>query len=252
MKPLRKAYETRSHQFKKRKHPGRGLVLGDALGLNVKQRLFCLEYLEDLDGTASAIRAGYAPADAWKVSKNLLSNPKVQKVIQRHMDARQARSEVTVDRVVLELWRIASADPGELYNAEGNLKPIHEIPEELRRAISHIQTYEEYEGRGSDRVHIGSTKKVLLWDKLKALELLGKYLKIFFDSPKIQVNSRNTQINMMNRFDFSGFTTEELKVIASAGFKLIGDGEDGEKSMEEVAERDNPDTTIIDIQEDVE
>ena len=36
-------------------------------------------------------------------------------------------------------------------------------------------------GTGRDREKVGVTRKVKFWDKPRALELLGKYLKMFTD-----------------------------------------------------------------------
>lgn len=59
------------------------------------------------------------------------------------------------------------------------LKNIQDIDESTRRAISSLETFEEFEGYGEDREKIGDTKKVKLIDKTKALELLGKHLGMF-------------------------------------------------------------------------
>ena len=70
------------------------------------------------------------------------------------------------------------------------------MPEALRLAISSIEVFEEFEGSGKDRVYIGDTKKLKIWDKVKALELLGKHLKLFTEklelSGKVELG-RKTQ-----------------------------------------------------------
>ena len=66
------------------------------------------------------------------------------------------------------------------------LKNIHDIDESTRRAISSLETFEEFEGYGDNREKIGDTKKIKLIDKTKALELLGKHLGMFKD--KIELN----------------------------------------------------------------
>lgn len=68
----------------------------------------------------------------------------------------------------------------------GGLKNIQDIDESTRRAISSLETYEEFEGYGEEREKVGDTKKIKLIDKTKALELLGKHLGMFKE--KVDIN----------------------------------------------------------------
>lgn len=97
------------------------------------------------------------------------------------MDKRSKRTEITVDFVLQELALLAKTDLAEAYDEKGNLKPIHDIPVELRRAISGVKVFEEFDGFGTERTKIGETRELKLWDKLRALELLGRHLKLFTD-----------------------------------------------------------------------
>lgn len=149
-----------------------------------KQQVFVLEYLKDLNATQAAIRAGYCkrnPKNADKVASQLLKNKNIAREIQLEMDERMRRIRLEADGVLRELLLIAKTDLAEAYDDNGNLKPIHDIPRSLRRAISSIKMFEEFEGSGRERTKIGETREIKLWDKLKAIELIGRHLALFTD-----------------------------------------------------------------------
>src|SRR3954466_14333647 len=79
--------------------------------LNDRQARFVAEYLVDLNATQAAIRAGYSPASARTQAADLLTNPNISAAIAEAQAARSRRTEVTADRVVLELARVAFGDP---------------------------------------------------------------------------------------------------------------------------------------------
>lgn len=152
--------------------------------LNAQQAFFVLEYLKDLNATQAAIRAGYckkSPSNAGKVGPAMVNTPHIAAAIQEQMDKRAARLEISADVILRELLFIARADLAQAYTKEGKLKSIHDIPEETRRAMAGVKVYEEFDGFGKDRFQCGETIEVKFWDKPKALELLGKHLKLFTD-----------------------------------------------------------------------
>lgn len=156
--------------------------------LTPKQKMFCREYLVDLNGTQAAIRAGYSKKTANEQAARLLANVSVQHVIQGLMDKRSDSIEITAAKVLKRIDAIADFDIGKLYDKNGRLLPVHEMPEEARRVVASIDVFEEFEGVGRERVQIGETKKVKLYDKLKANELLGRHLKLFTD--RVDVNMK--------------------------------------------------------------
>lgn len=149
--------------------------------LTDKQERFCQEYLKDLNGTQAAIRVGYSAKTATEQSSRLLTNVNVAARVKELMGKRSERTEITADVVLKELLLLAKVDLAQAYDEKGNLKPIHEIPEDVRRAIAGIKVYEEFEGYGKDRVKVGEVREVKFWDKTRTLELLGKHLKLFTD-----------------------------------------------------------------------
>lgn len=144
--------------------------------LTTKQAAFVAEYLKDMNGTQAAIRAGYAPSAAGQQACVLLKNPKVKAAVQAAKAQRSERTAITADRVLEELARLAFADPSKCYDDAGNLLPVPKMPPEARASLSGVDVEE---GESS------STRKVKRWDKVKALELLGKHLGMWQDKVKV-------------------------------------------------------------------
>ena len=74
--------------------------------LTPKQKQFCIEYLIDLNATASARRAGYSPNTSMEQGYQLLQKTSVKAEIQRLIDERAERVEVDADYVVEKLRTI--------------------------------------------------------------------------------------------------------------------------------------------------
>jgi len=82
--------------------------------LTPSQRLFVSEYLIDLNATKAAIRAGYSAKSAGSMGHTLLQNPEIKALVEREVEERKVRSNITAD-LILEEWRtLANADPREL------------------------------------------------------------------------------------------------------------------------------------------
>lgn len=150
------------------------------------QEIFCQEYLKDLNGTQAAVRAGYAENSANEQASRLLANANISERVQMLMQSRAKRIEIDSDMILKELLLLAKTDLSNAYDENGNLKNVQDMPEEVRRAISGIKVFEEFEGFGKDRVKIGEVRELKFWDKPRALELLGKHLKLFTEVVKIE------------------------------------------------------------------
>lgn len=155
-------------------------------GLTPKQQLFADEYLIDLNGTAAYKRAGYI-ADGKSAEVNasrLLGNAKVAKYVQKAMDKRAEKLEITSERVLGEIAKLSFADIRKVFNEHGQLLPIHELPDEIAASVSSIEVVTS-RIPGGEPADVEHTAKIKFWDKRSSLELLGRHLKLFTDKTEV-------------------------------------------------------------------
>ena len=145
--------------------------------LNPRQRLFVEAYLQSLNASDAARRAGYA--DPEVNSKRILEAQAVQAAIQERMAERRARHPHVEQRVLEELCRIAFADPRDLlrWGPDG----VELRPSEVLSAEEAASVCEVSEGKGG----VIRLKK---HDKLKALELLGRHFGMFADRVQAEIS----------------------------------------------------------------
>jgi len=153
--------------------------------LTPKQEHFCHEYLLDLNATQAAIRAGYSPKTAAVQSSDLLTKPNIQNFISQLQGKRVNAVRIDAEAILKELYDLAMVDITQAYDEAGWLKPLTEIPENVRRAISYLEVNELFDGSGPDKHIIGVNRKIKFYDKPKSLELLGKHLKLFTEKHEI-------------------------------------------------------------------
>lgn len=148
-------------------------ALGD---LNAKQRRFVEEYLIDLNATQAAIRAGYSKKTASIGGFDLLRNPKIAAAIEKRQQARAVRTEITQDRVLRELARVAFSDQRRLveWSSKGvTMRDSSTISDDDAATVSEVS---------ESVTATGGTTKIKVHDKMRALELIGRHLRMFEDA----------------------------------------------------------------------
>lgn len=161
-----------------------------------KQERFCHEYLKDLNGRQAAIRSGYSLRNAEVQASRLLRKGNVSELVQKLLEQRNTKVEVTAEIILRELLMIATADLSKAYDENGNILPIKQMPEELRRAIAGCESF-EVKAEVYNEPMIGFTRKIKLWDKTRALELLGKHLALFVDRIDGEVLHKHSWIEQL-------------------------------------------------------
>lgn len=127
-------------------------------------------------------------AEKWRISYSSLilwiyADPARKEQYER---ALAARGEFWIQRVLQELETIAVTDLRQAFEADGSLKAMKDLPTSVARAIASVEVDELFEGRGKEREQVGFTKKLKFWDKTRALELVGKKLKMFVDQVEVK------------------------------------------------------------------
>ena len=155
-----------------------------------KKRQFAKEYLIDLNNTQAAIRAGYSAKTAYSQGERLLRDVEVQKLVQELMQERSTRVEVTAERVLAEIAKVAFGDVRKLFGPGGELIRISDLDDDAAACIAGCDLVTVSRGEGE----VEYVAKVKMADKLKALELAGKHLGLFRDGSTVEDTPMPTKI----------------------------------------------------------
>lgn len=119
-----------------------------------KQKKFCIEYLKDLNATQAAIRAGYSKNTATEIGYEYLRKPHIKEYIDKELDdvMQESKSQLK-SRILKELKDVSFSDAGISINERD-----------------------------------GEIVDVRITDKLKAMEMLGKYLAMWTEKVEHTVN----------------------------------------------------------------
>lgn len=145
-----------------------------------KQERFCTEYLIDLNGAYAAIRAGYSKATAKQEAWKLLCLPEVQKKIEKLKLTRAKRLDIDADNVLKEFARIGFSDIRNYFNDDLSMKNLDGLADDQTAAIQKLKIKEYPKG--------GREIEFQLYNKLDALEKIGKHIGLFFETTVIETN----------------------------------------------------------------
>lgn len=179
--------------------------------LTAKQMRFVDEYMIDFNATQAAIRAGYKAKTAHVIGAENLRKPKIAEEIARRQKDLQRRTEVTQERVVKELARVAFADATDYVQVETRTVEKNDGTELSYQTVMLTETAEL---SADQRAAIAGIKQgtngveVKLHDKIKALELLGRHIGMFNDKLEVKATVDNP---------FAGLSTEELRNVIDSG-----------------------------------
>jgi hypothetical protein len=109
----------------------------------------------------------------------------------KYNKAKEARKEWASEMVFEEIIALARANFSDMYTDTGELLPFTKMPAKIKKAIQSIKRTSRYDKDGNEIV----TTEVKLYDKLKALELVGKDSGRFIQ--KHEVNKTVTLENLL-------------------------------------------------------
>jgi phage terminase small subunit len=144
-------------------------------GFTKRQKAFVEHFLRIGNATKAAIAAGYSKKGADVAGARLLGNAGVGAEVDRRKVKIEEKFELTTDRTLREVARLAYADIRKIYNEDGSLKLPHEWDDDAAACVAGVECDELFAGTGKDRVLIGYTRKVRMFDKNSALEKAMKF-----------------------------------------------------------------------------
>lgn len=156
-----------------------------------RRRLFAKHYVIHMNAKAAAEAAGSEAKDLAQAGYELLCHADTQRYIEEERERRAKRTEVTQDKVIRELARIAFADQRHFaeWGPDGvKLRDSSELTTDQARAIAEVS--ETFSESSSEKGSSSSfSRKLKLHSKTRALELLGQHLGMFkttVDVPGLQ------------------------------------------------------------------
>ena len=94
--------------------------------------------------------------------------------------ALEARGEFVAQKILNELDKLGFSDVRKLFNDDGSIKEVSQLDDDTAAAIAGIEIQECVEDKDGNVV-VPRTRKIKIIDKLKAIEMLGRNLKMFTD-----------------------------------------------------------------------
>ena len=152
--------------------------------LNTRQKLFVEHYVANgFNGTQAAISAGYAPKNAAITASKLLSMAKVQEYLSKRIKKVLSNTDQLSVQLISKLKDIAFSNVSDImsWSTEGGADLISsdDLTDSQSYAISEISSTPCATKEGDI---YGYAVKVKQADKLKALEMLAKFVKLYEDN----------------------------------------------------------------------
>lgn len=178
---------------KKPKHgkvsPGQAALLPEEMGYDVcmlddpRHEVFCREYAIHKNGTKAYLQAfpGCKPSTARVNSSDLLTKTDIVLRVRAIRRERMERLEITHEKILDELAKIAFLDPRGFFREDGSVLPVMEMDPDVVAALDSlkVKTLEKSTDDGVTRVvQITEIKHA---SKKSALELLMRYKEMITD-----------------------------------------------------------------------
>lgn len=149
------------------------------MALTGKQKRFCEEYVIDLNATQAAIRAGYSEATAHSIGSENLTKPEVKDYVIKLQASISNKNGDLAQRVIDEFKKIGFSNIQDYLNEGNNVVDLTVIDVDKAAAVSSVKKSVTTFGDGEGNAGEKNVVEFKLWDKISALEKIGRHLGIF-------------------------------------------------------------------------
>jgi phage terminase small subunit len=155
--------------------------------LSPKQQAFVDAYLSNgKNAGKAAITAGYSRKSAETNGPRLLRNAQIKAAVSAATKKASEKCQISFERWLEEYLCVGLLDPKDVFEDDGSVKQIKDMPEHARRAISSVKVVEMFDGQGEQKQAIGLVKEIRFHPKLQALRDVGEALG-FLKKDKIEI-----------------------------------------------------------------
>lgn len=141
--------------------------------LTPKQARFVAEYLKDLNATQAAIRCGYSVRSAGQQGERLLRKAEIASEVARLQSAQLEQTGLTAEAVKDSLRKVITADVRQLFDAQGNVIPIHQLSDEAASLIAGFEVVKRNLTAGDGATD--TILKIKLKDQSRYVEMAAKH-----------------------------------------------------------------------------
>jgi phage terminase small subunit len=163
-------------------------VIMSSKALNPKQEAFCNAYMLTFNGSKAAVTAGYSPSTAAATASRMLTKSNIIEALAERREIANQVAGVTQERVIKELARIGFADIRGVIDDDGGMRQPSEWSDATAATVSSVEI-----SSAGDMVTL---HKIRTYDKIQALDKLGKHLGLFGED-KDKSAPINIQFNRM-------------------------------------------------------
>jgi phage terminase small subunit len=166
--------------------------------LTSKEERLCREFICDFAENQVRAYMHVYPGQSYDSSRvdssKVFAKSNIKKRIAELRAERNKRLEISGDRVLAEIAKLAFYDPRCFFDSDGRLKPIDEIDPDHAAIIGGIETLHKTVGDEKDGMAV--ITKIKLADKGANLERLGKYFKLFTDKTEVGLDAQTAALIM--------------------------------------------------------
>lgn len=149
----------------------------------------CREYLVNGGNQSEALRTCHKTSRKWKEStvwskaSAIFAKPQVKAYLvelkERAKDQAEKKLDITVERVLREFAKVGFSDVRRIFTDQGQLKGPASLDDDTAASIASIEVVASSHMGADGLIEIEYTHKIKNYDKLRALENLGKWLQIY-------------------------------------------------------------------------
>lgn len=142
---------------------------------NQRWEAFVQGLVEGLTGDEAYRRAGYKPNT--DNAARLKSNERIKGRLAYLLGRGAERAEVSAEKVLREMARLAFSDPRALFTERGALRSIHELDDDAAAAVASVEVVTRQLPRAKgEEAEVEYVHKIKMWDKNSALDKIARHL----------------------------------------------------------------------------